>query len=322
MKNWERISTAAALLLLLCLFSLSIGETGFYSSPKAFIDNYFIVQEIRFPRMLSAALVGASLGLSGLLTQTSFRNELAEPFTVGLAGSASLGIGLGILLGLDDTAYALSSISFIFTLLSGLGLVVFKKIFLHRDSKQFILLGIVLSLFCSSLVSVVISKFRPDQMQTLYYWLLGGFGSYRDQWWPIIALTIGICLLVSMNRSKKLDLFLIDRSSMPSFSILENRELAIQLFLVSLLTGVSVAACGMIGFIGLMAPHLAARMLSSYRHKALIPMSALMGAGLVQFADILAKTFSSGSYTPTGAVCTLFGTPFFLYLLARRRSNV
>ncbi|MCH0539201.1 iron ABC transporter permease [Streptomyces sp. MUM 203J] len=279
-----------------------------------------IVWDVRMPRIVLGAAVGAGLAVAGVVLQALVRNALADPFLLGASSGASAGAVVVVVLGVGAgvaTAVALPVAAF----LGSLGaLVVVYALARHggvMTTGRLVLAGVavqyVLSAF-TSLVLVVAAK--AEQVRAVLFWTLGGLGAARweDLWVPVGALVVGVGVLLGLARP--LDLLLAGEEGARTLGLDAGRFRAGVFVLVSLVVGVLVAFSGAIGFVGLMVPH-AARMVVGAGHRRVLPVAALGGAVFLTAADLLARTVAAPEEIPVGVVTALAGGPFFLWLLRR-----
>lgn len=317
------------LLLFLSYLSLSLGSQ--WIGPSELFPILFssessellrsIVFDIRLPRLMSCVLIGASLSLCGLYFQNILRNPLAEPFTMGFSGAASLGVSLGILFGLDGSLLGPSALGLLSCLLIAAGSLKLKnKIFLQRHS-SLILIGISISFFCSALVVILQSLLSPTELQSSYQWLVGSFDSFRVTSWPIMLLGFaGLCLFQFFYH-QDLDKVLLGKSSAESLGVNTKKIENVLYFLTALVCGLSVYIAGIIAFVGLVSPQLVKFVYGKNLHRSLFLPNILMGAGLLVFSDNIAVSLSNEAVIPTGGVVSLIGAPFLIYLIGRGRVN-
>ncbi|MEV0319122.1 FecCD family ABC transporter permease [Streptomyces sp. NPDC050658] len=287
-----------------------------------------IVLDVRLPRVLLGAVVGAGLAVIGTVLQALVRNPLADPFLLGVSSGASagavvvivLGSAFGLGAGLATTvtipaaafAGALFSLALVYALARAGG---------NFATGRLILAGVAVSYILSALTSLIlVTADSADHLKEVLYWTLGGLGSAR---WDMLALPAGVllvgtALLVALARP--LDLLLVGEEGATVLGLDTARFRAAVFVLASLLTGVLVAYSGAIGFVGLMVPH-AARMLVGAAHRALLPVAALMGAVFLVAADLAARTVAAPQDIPVGVLTALTGGPFFLWLLRGSRSG-
>ena len=272
-----------------------------------------ILFSIRLPRIVLALAVGAGMGLAGLASQTLFRNPLASPYVLGISNGAAVGavaamLLVGKFLGYGSVAGC--------SLLGGGGVAVAVFI-LARKSDQFghalLLTGIAVSALCSAITAVALFL-AGERLQTLVFWLMGGFwtATWRD------VLLLGPLVVVGWMSlaflAPAMNVALVGDRSAVDLGVPARRLQIILLLLIAVLTSASVAVSGVIGFVGLIVPHLL-RLVVGANHRRLIPASALGGAFLLLAADTVARTAAAPLEIPVGIVTALIGAPVFLWLL-------
>lgn len=277
-----------------------------------------MVWQLRLPRILTAAAVGAGLALSGVVMQSLTRNPLADPYLLGLSSGASLGAVLVLLLGvpllLPVAAFggAVAALTAALGLAGALGAI---------TPTRTVLAGLAISQLCSAAVSFVIFwAVKGDAFREVLSWLMGSVASAT---WMSVAIT-GVAVLVlgtalSLTGSV-LDAFTFGDTAAAALGIPVNAVRWVLLVGVALLTGTLVSQSGSIGFIGLILPH-AVRLLTGARHRLLLPLSALLGASFLVWADTLARTVFEPRELPVGIVTAAVGAPVFALLLWRGRSR-
>ncbi|MFD8791015.1 FecCD family ABC transporter permease [Streptomyces vinaceus] len=295
-----------------------------------------IVWDVRMPRVLLGAVVGAGLAVAGTVLQALVRNPLADPFLLGASSGASLGAVLVIVLGAGaagaagtaGTAGALGVIGAIGALgvpaaafAGSMGALVAVYAMARRGGTmttgRLILAGVAVQYVLSALTSLVlVLAAHPDQLRSVLFWTLGGLGGARWDELPLpaAALLAGTALLIALARP--LDLLLAGEEVARTLGLDTGRFRAAVFVLTSLVIGVLVAYSGAIGFVGLMVPH-AARMVVGAGHRALLPVAALGGAVFLTLADLVARTAAAPEEIPVGVVTALVGGPFFLWMLRR-----
>ncbi|MFB7979563.1 FecCD family ABC transporter permease [Streptomyces vinaceus] len=292
-----------------------------------------IVWDVRMPRVLLGAVVGAGLAVAGTVLQALVRNPLADPFLLGASSGASLGAVLVIVLGAGaagtaGTAGALGAVGAIGALgvpaaafAGSMGALVAVYAMARRGGTmttgRLILAGVAVQYVLSALTSLVlVLAAHPDQLRSVLFWTLGGLGGARWDELPLpaAALLAGTALLIALARP--LDLLLAGEEGARTLGLDTGRFRAAVFVLTSLVIGVLVAYSGAIGFVGLMVPH-AARMVVGAGHRALLPVAALGGAVFLTLADLVARTAAAPEEIPVGVVTALVGGPFFLWMLRR-----
>ena len=284
-----------------------------------------ILGQIRLPRTLLGLAVGGVLALSGVAMQGLFRNPLADPGLVGVSSGASLGAAIAIVGGsafggLPDAfgPYLLSICAF----LGGLGVTALVYRLGRRNGQTsvavMLLAGIALTALAGSTVGLFTYLADDATLRTLTFWNLGSLnGASYARLWPLLFVTVAVSLWLP-RRASALNALLLGESEANHLGInVEGlkRELV---FCTALGVGAAVAAAGMIGFVGLVVPHLV-RLLAGPDHRVLLPASILAGAALLLFADLIARLALAPAEMPIGIVTAFLGAPFFLYLLLRGR---
>ena len=282
-----------------------------------------IIWEIRFPRIVVASLVGASLAISGATYQGLFRNPLASPYLIGVASGAGLGATIVLLTGVPVYLYGLSLLPL--AAFVGAIVAVTAAYGVARQSgglelTTLILAGVAIGFLASAVTSILMIRSDPD-LRPLLSWLLGSFigARWSDVYVVVPYLVPGF--LVMMAYGRILNLMQVDEEEAKQLGVNVERTKIVLIVLASLTTAAAVSVSGLIGFVGLIAPH-AVRIVWGYDHRFLLPMSAITGAGFLIAADLVARTVASPSELPVGVVTAICGAPFFLYLLRRRRVAV
>jgi iron complex transport system permease protein len=278
-----------------------------------------IVWQIRLPRVLLAAVVGAALTTAGTVVQVMVRNALADPFLLGVSSGASVGATAVLLLG----AFASLGVWAI-SVGSVLGAVVaMATVFLVSRSgrqlapTQLILCGVVLSAMFESVTSYLIFRGNPQATQSVLFWLMGSFGlaSWNQLPIPVIALAAVMVYLLGQGRA----LNALAMGAEPAASLgVDVARLRRNLFVAtSLLAGVAVAVSGVIGFVGLVVPHIVRLMVGS-DHRRVLPVGVVFGAWFMVVGDLLARTIVAPQEMPIGVITAFIGAPTLIVLIRRR----
>lgn len=284
-------------------------------------ESQFILLHIRLPRTLLAFLVGMALSLAGAVFQALLRNPLADPHLLGVSSGGALGvvIGSGFLMA--------GSLTLLIPTLSLIGSVtavfVVYRLSMRKGALSLytlILVGVMLnSLFVSAIIFLQ-SVVRSDELMTVLFWLLGNLTLTS---YPRLFFVFIVILLASVPlffQARKLNILSLGESTAHSLGVPVERTKKTVFFLAALLTGISVSVSGMIGFIGLVVPHLA-RVLFGSDYRRLLPTSALLGGILLILSDTLARTLISPQELPVGVITSFLGAPFFIYFLKRREAK-
>ncbi|MEX6503971.1 FecCD family ABC transporter permease [Pseudomonas zhanjiangensis] len=285
-----------------------------------------ILGQIRLPRSLLGLTVGAVLALCGVAMQGLFRNPLADPGLVGVSSGAALGAALAIVGGaafggLPDALapYLLSLCAFI----GGLGVTALVYRLGRRDGQTsvatMLLAGIALTALAGAAIGLFTYLADDATLRTLTFWNLGSLnGASYARLWPLLLVTVAVALWLP-RRARALNALLLGESEARHLGFAVERVKGELVLCTALGVGAAVAAAGMIGFIGLVVPHLI-RLLVGPDHRVLLPASALAGASLLLLADLAARLTLAPAELPIGIVTALIGAPFFLYLLLRGRA--
>jgi iron complex transport system permease protein len=306
---------ACATGLLLGAVTLSPGAVVAALSSRV-TDNATIVRDLRLPRVLLAFGVGGTLAVAGAALQALLRNPLAEPWLLGVSGGASLGAVLAVVIGVPSgwsvagcaTAGALGAIALVYriSVVSGRRL----------DPRVLLLAGVVVGAFTAAITSALLVVADPFTFHAATIWLFGGFG--RSTWdlaWHFVATAVPP-LAVLWWLARSLDLLALGDDSAATLGLDVERTRRIVIVATAVLTAASVAAAGVIGFVGLVVPHVL-RPVVGPLHRALLPAVFLAGGAFTVLADMLARTLLRPAELPVGVVTALVGVPVFALLLRR-----
>lgn len=277
-----------------------------------------IVWELRMPRVLTAAAVGAGLAIAGAVMQAITRNSLADPYLLGLSSGASLGavsvllLGASLLLPVAAFIGALAALVLTLVIASASGVL---------TPSRTVLAGIAVSSLAAALTSFVIFwTATGDSYREILNWLLGSLSGAQ---WPAVAISLGALVVVGIPlvfAGRSLDAFGFGDTAAAALGISVTRTRWSLLVATALLTGAMVSVSGSIGFVGLVLPH-AVRLIVGSRHRVLLPLSALVGAIFLVWSDTLARTLFDPRELPVGIVTAVIGAPLFVILLTRRATR-
>ena len=328
------ISLLLIILVFAVVFSAFIGSVRIspikileiYGSQIPFISTYIphnftsvqyeIIEQLREPEILGGLVVGASLGIGGAAVQSIFRNPITEPYIIGLSSGASLGAVMTIVLGLSFLGFYTMQVSaFAFALLA----VFIVYFFALRGGKAhptyLLLTGVAMSFFISAIVALLL--FSNINLQgEAFFWLLG---SLEDITWILlypVALVVIITSLVIYSLYRELDAMQMGDHHARSVGVNVERTKKLAIFMVALGVSASVSISGLIGFVGLVMPHLS-RILFGGSNKYVIPTSGLLGAIFLICADDIARGLVTGVVIPIGIITGIVGAPFFLYFMRK-----
>ncbi len=271
-----------------------------------------IVLDIRLPRVLLAGIVGASLSGSGVVLQGIFRNPLVDPFILGISAGAAFGCAITV--GFFPH-WSIQLSAFIFAILAVTLTYSIAKTQGEISRLPLILSGVIVSAFFQALLSIIKFMVDPHKLQAIVFWLMGSFSLSDWQTLKIAGLGALIGLLPVYFMRWRLNVLSLSEEEAKSLGVNVKRERLILIFFSTLAVATSTSVCGIIGWIGLMVPHLV-RMTVGPDHKVLLPLSLTAGAAFMILADTISRTITNFDI-PVGIITALTGAPFFLYLLKK-----
>lgn len=277
-----------------------------------------VVLQIRLPRALLAALVGAALGSAGGAFQAVLRNPLADPYILGVSGGAALGAVSAMAIGLRSPL-AVPAAAFLGALAA---LVVVYQVGRGQRSSPhtLILAGVMIGSFASALLLFVLWTIPADPMRSAVFWLAGDLSGAEPAWLGPVALVAGLAFLLLWRQAPALDLFTQGEEAAADLGLHVGRARLTVFAAAGALTATAVALGGLVGFVGLVVPHVV-RLLWGPGHRRLLPASALLGAAFLVAADALGRALLAPAELPVGVVTALIGAPCFLYLLRQREGE-
>ncbi|WP_072658976.1 FecCD family ABC transporter permease [Mariprofundus micogutta] len=298
------------MLIVAALLCLGLGEQ--WINPFAANgQDAVILWELRWPRLFIAFTVGGLLALAGAWFQVLLGNPLAEPYVLGVAGSASVGAVTALMI-YPESALLMSVGAFVGAWI-GISIVM---AFAHLGSGRMLLAGVVLAAFWSALLALLLALLPRSELGLAFAWMMGDL-SHSDLPIPLLLLTWGLALVCGFFLSRSLDALLLGERHAEALGIEVKRLRNRLLLLASAVTAIAVTAAGTIGFVGLVIPHLM-RLLFGSLHRAVLPASAIGGGILLMLADSVARTIVAPSELPVGVLTAMIGVPVFLFLLLRR----
>ena len=314
------------LLLSLGLLAVSTGSTGSNitetlalllgkSDPESIAST--IIWQIRLPRVILSAMVGSTLALGGLVFQALLRNPLAEPYILGISGGSAIGAILAMLLGLAHfpgvTIFSFGGSIAVLAVVTLLASRTMGNAALSKDS--LLLGGVMMNAFCAAVIMFLISMVRTFQVQHILFWLMGDLSVIKTDQLPILLLVIP-CFIAIFILARPLNLLLLGRETAAAMGINVGTVIMVLLVVTSLMVSVVVSFSGLIGFVGLLIPHIF-RLIVGPDHRILVPACILGGASYLVFCDLLARTLPSSGEMPVGIITALIGAPLFIFLLLR-----
>lgn len=274
-----------------------------------------IIWRIRFPRVLLAALTGAALSLGGLSFQALLRNPLAEPYILGISGGAAIGAISGILMGLSRfpgvtlTAFVGSGATLVLILIIASG-----RTMLEKDA--LLLSGVMVNAFCSAVIMFLVSITQDARLHSIIFWLMGDLSMIDLDQVLVLGAIILPCFILIFCLSHAMNLLLMGSATAKSLGVNVRLVTLALLVTTSFMVSATVSHCGLLGFVGLVIPHLF-RLLLGPDHRILVPACVLGGGAYMVLCDLLARTLPSQGEMPAGVITAMIGAPLFIYLLKR-----
>ena len=278
-------------------------------------DAVMVIRNLRLPRVALAALVGAGLGLSGASLQGAMRNPLAEPYLLGVSGGAAVGAVLASGLGLAAALLPIAAFA-------GAIVAVLAAFFVAHaagargDPRVLLMAGVVVGAFANAAIMVILANAEPNTVRNALWWMMGSVGeaTWSQSRWLAAYLLVGGGALVVVGR--EIDVLALGEDAAAGLGLNVDAAIRRVFLIASLVAAATVAAAGLVGFVGLVVPHIV-RATGLRRHRSLLIGSAFAGATLVVGADLLGRIIRPPAELPLGAVTALIGVPFFLAKLRR-----
>ena len=315
----QALIRAAAILALLLAVSI-VAAVMFGSIPVSWGDetSRTILMRIRLPRVLVGALVGAALAMAGLTFQTLLRNPLADPFILGVSGGAACGAAISTALGLVRVPGLVPTLAFLGACAATAAVFILARRREYTDPTRLLISGLVLNAFFSAIILISFSLSRQSDLTAALRWMMGTL--FGASWTAALLLGLvvvsGFAVLAWFGNDLRMLVFGEDDAMARGVDV---ERMKLTGFLVaSIMTGGAVAVSGIIGFVGLLVPHLI-RMIWRRDFRFLLPLCAMGGAILVVLADLVSRTFVRTTELPIGAFTAILGVPFFLSLLRSNR---
>jgi len=278
-------------------------------------DAVMVIRNLRLPRVALAALVGAGLGLSGASLQGAMRNPLAEPYLLGVSGGAAVGAVLASGLGLAAALLPIAAFA-------GAIVAVLAAFFVAHaagargDPRVLLMAGVVVGAFANAAIMVILANAEPNTVRNALWWMMGSVGeaTWSQSRWLAAYLLVGGGALLVVGR--EIDVLALGEDAAAGLGLNVDAAIRRVFLIASLVAAATVAAAGLVGFVGLVVPHIV-RATGLRRHRSLLIGSAFAGATLVVGADLLGRIIRPPAELPLGAVTALIGVPFFLAKLRR-----
>lgn len=319
------------ILLMLCLVSISVGSV--YIDPGHAFRSFggwltgnmplsseeeLILFSVRLPRIIFAAVVGATLSLGGIIFQAILRNPLADPYILGISGGSALGAIIGIVIGAGSFYLGIPLLAFLGALAT-----VFLVFVMAGGTRgtlldnSLLLSGVVVNAFFSAAILFFLSIVNSMELHSITFWLMGDLShaSTREIYIAGTCLIGGFSLIYAQAR--KMNLLVQGEETAEHLGVDVERTKQWLLIITSLVIAVAVSLAGIVGFVGIMVPHLM-RLVFGSDHRVLLPASALFGASFMVIADTVARVIFAPAELPVGVITALCGAPYFIFLLKRK----
>lgn len=273
-------------------------------------------------RILLAVIAGAALSVAGVVFQALLRNPLAEPYVLGVSSGAGLGAAFAIVLQISMLGvWTLPTMAFV----SAVGTIFLVYTLARRAGgavpiHTLLLSGVIVSAVFGSILMFTISVCPSENLHNVVWWLLGNLQIFDWSLLRVVSLVVICCLLVTVLFARDLNVMTLGEEPAAHLGLNVEQTKRMFFLIASLMTGATVAACGLIGFVGLIVPH-SVRLAIGPDHRRLVPASALVGAAFLVLADSFARTVIAPIEIPIGVVTAFLGGPFFLFLLRRKRGS-
>ena len=276
-----------------------------------------IIFSLRFPRVIFAGIIGASLALVGTVFQALLRNPLADPYVLGISGGSAVGAIVGIVVGAAALPGGATAMAFV----GGLAAIVLVFGIAGREqtlpTQTLLLAGVIVNAFFSALIMFLASLSSRNELHNVLFWLMGDLSLASRQEIILAGISLLAISAIIYRDSKALNLLVMGEETALQLGINVEKTKKRLFFAASLLTAVAVSSSGIIGFVGLLVPHMM-RLVFGADHRLLLPVTALFGASFLVAADSLARTITAPTELPVGVITALCGAPFFIYLLRKR----
>lgn len=348
-ENYKKYTFRKVLFIAICLaliiiaagYGATIGarEIGFFDVYGIIFDHLrgmtyplgsvewwddYIIWDQRLPRILMAVIAGASLAIGGAAMQSLLKNPLADPYTTGISSGAVFGVTIALVLGLSITSsiaqYGIVLNAFLLGL-APVGVIVLVSRFSNSSPATMILAGVALSYLFRSLSTLLMVSTDVETLATAYLWQIG---TLEDATWSSLPLMFGITVIGSLFltfTSRQLNLLTLGDESAKSLGLNADNYRLLCLVIIAVMTASIISYTGIIGFVGLVAPHIV-RAIVGGDNKYVIPASMVFGALFLLLADVVARLVVSPAELPVGIIMSFIGGPLFLYIIIRQKKEV
>ena len=306
------------------LHALTNGKLGSLNNVES--ESYLnIILQVRMPRVIFALLIGMGLSLCGVVMQAVVQNPLADPYILGISSGASLGATFAILIGFGSGAllsqFGVAFGAFVGAMITSIAVLILSSIGGKATSVKLVLSGVVTGALCGSFSSLII-YFANDAegIKSVTFWSMGSLASSSWDKTPIMAVVVLVGCFMFLFQHRVLNTMLLGDESAITLGINLSAYRKLYMIVIALITGTMVAYAGMIGFVGLIIPHIC-RGIFGADHKRLMPGSFLIGGLFLIWADILSRTLIDNVELPIGIITLVIGSPLFIYMIVKKGYN-
>ncbi len=333
-RKWIFLAVCLVALIVMCGVALTIGQysIGFKESYRILLQHIsgdiedklkdYVIWDLRLPKIVVGIIAGAGLSISGVTMQSILKNPLADPYTTGVSSGAGFGATLSIVMGANVVAneYALVLNAFIFALIPTIVILLVSKI-KNSSPTTMIMAGIAIMFIFNALTTIIKLWGDPNALGAILEWQIGSIGGIEWKNIPVMLAVVITGYLIIHLISRKLNILATGEDNAKALGVEVERLRITGMILVALVAASIVCFTGLIGFVGLVSPHIV-RIAIGADNRYLVPGSALFGATLLIGADIVGKTLVSPAVLPVGVVTAFLGGPLFFWLIIRKRSEL
>jgi len=280
-----------------------------------------ILTKLRIPRVITAALIGGALSAIGAVMQGVFKNPMADPSVLGISSGAALGAAVAIVTGLNGVIAGAFTGAYIGAIIGAVAtwflIMTIAKTSGEYDLSTTLLAGIALSSLMSAMITVIMAL-NLQQMEKIYMWMLGTFSASNPGKTIVVTIVVIICVAALIVLAPAIDVLKLGRETAMTLGVNAGKTIAVIMSVASILLAFCVANAGIIGFVGLIIPHVVS-FFKVYKMRSKVIMSFFTGAIFMVICDTICKTIMAPGELPIGAVTSLIGAPYFLYLLLKAR---
>lgn len=305
----------------LCIIVLSVASGPRMLNPFSMDhETCRTLLDLRLPRTAVALLMGGALGASGAILQGIFRNPLADPYILGISSGASLAASFGLMFGISLFTLSVPVLAFVGAISTGAAVVVLGHGWKGLQPERLLLAGVGVGFFLSALLMLVMTFSVDDGLKRAVLWMSGDLSMVDWDLFPVGLLFILTGLVLALTRRKGLNALTLGDDIAHSLGFNPTRERFFLFVAASLMTAASVSLGGVVGFIGLVVPHVVRRHVGSDA-SVVLPLSVLAGGTLLCLADAIGRTVAAPLELPAGVIAALIGSPYFIFLLSQKKPN-